>query len=207
MKSQHLPPSAPFDWKILYDKFVAHLIATGVGQAAPKPNDVMPSFCLPNSKGLHVDLADRLSDGPVVLNFIRGGWCTYCRDELRAWHDAIPRLEAAGGQFIAVSGEVGGLAEETRCTLAPKSMMLCDIDHGLALSLGLAFPLSVQMHQAYTDHGLDLNSIYGDSGWLLPIPATFVIDRSGLIRFAHVDPDFRHRADPATVIAVVETLG
>lgn len=207
MKSQPVPPTAPFDWDLLYDKFVAHLVATGVGRAAPKLNELMPSFSLPNSMGLHIDLSDRLSSGPVVLNFMRGGWCPYCKAELRAWHDAMPRLEAVGGQFIAVSGEIGGLAEDTRCTLAPESIMLCDVDHGLALSLGLTFPLSAEMHQAYADYGLDLTAIYGDSGWLLPIPATFVIDRVGLVRFAHVDPDFRRRADPATVIAVIEELG
>jgi hypothetical protein len=34
-----------------------------------------------------------------------------------------------------------------------------------------------------------------------------VIDSGGIVRFAFVEPDFRIRADPAVVIAVVEALG
>lgn len=197
----------PFDWDPLYDRFIAHLRSVGVGSSAPKLNDRMPLFGLPNSMGLYVDFGDRLGNGPIVLNFMRGGWCPYCAAELRAWNDAMPRLEAAGGEFIAICGEIGGLAEETRCTLAPDSTMLCDVDHGVTMALGLAFPISAEMHKAYADDGLDLSEIYGDSGWLLPIPATFVVDRGGFVRFAHVDPDFRRRADPATVVAVIQALG
>jgi peroxiredoxin len=145
-----------------------------------------------------------------------GQWCSAscaaasaltCRAELQAWHDAIPRLEAVGGHFIAVSAEVGGRAEETRCGLAPNAEMLCDVDHGLALSLGLAHPMGPELHAGYRSHGLDLAEIYGDSGMLLPIPATFVIDSGGIVRYAFVEPDFRIRPDPAVVIAVVEACG
>ncbi|HEX8553702.1 MAG TPA: peroxiredoxin-like family protein [Sphingomonas sp.] len=202
-------PTAPsaFDWDALYDRFVAQLRTRGVGGSAPKLYDRFEPFTLPDSRGRYVDLADRLGTGPVVLSFMRGGWCPYCRGELLAWADAIPRLEAVGGRFIAVSGEAGGRAEVTRCELAPGAEMLCDIDHGLALSLGLAFPVSEELHDRLIDHGLDLSDVYGDSGRILPIPATFVIDSGGVVRYAFTEPDFRVRADPAVVIAVVEACG
>jgi peroxiredoxin len=201
-------PAAPgFDWNALYDRFVGQLRERGVGSNAPKLYDRFESFTLPDSKGRYVDLSDRLGAGPVVLSFMRGGWCPYCRGELLAWHEAIPRLEAVGGRFIAVSGEAGGRAETTRCELAPDAEMLCDIDHGLALSLGLAFPIGGELHQRYAEHGFDLADVYGDSGRILPIPATFVIDSGGVVRYAFVDPDFRVRPDPAVVIAVVEACG
>ena len=84
--------------------------------------------------------------------------------------------------------------------------MLGDVDHGLALLLGLAFPIGADLNRRYADAGLDLGAIYGNSGQLLPITATYVIDRSGIVRFANIDPDFRRRADPNAVIAVVEAL-
>ena len=40
----------------------------------------------------------------------------------------------------------------------------------------------------------------------LPIPSTFVIDRSGIVRFAAVDADWRVRVEPADVLAALETL-
>lgn len=199
--------SAPTEWNALYDRFIAHLRQVGVGTAAPRLHDRIDPFTLPNSMGVHVGLERFLGSGPVVMNFMRGGWCPHCRAELRAWEAAIPRLEAVGGRLLAISGEVGGLAETTRCELAPSAEMLCDVDHGLAASLGLTFPVTAELHRRYLEAGLNLADIYGDSGRILPLPATYVIDRDGVVRYAFVELDFRIRADPAVVIAVVEALG
>lgn len=194
-----------FDWNALYDRFIAGLRNRAVGSAAPQLGDRFPEFALPDSHGHYVNLADRLGAGPVVLSFMRGGWCPHCRRELQAWADAIPQLEALGGRFIAVSGEAGGRAESTRCELAPNAEMLCDIDHGLALALGLTFPISQEMHERYREHGLELADIYGDSGLILPIPATFVLDAAGTVRYACVEPDFRIRPEPAVVLKAVRS--
>lgn len=197
--------SAPaFDWNALYDRFIAGLRSRAVGMTAPRPGERFPEFALPNSLGRFVNLADRLDQGPVVLSFMRGGWCPHCRRELTAWAEAIPRLEQMGGRFIAVSGEAGGVAESTRCKLAPDAEMLCDVDHGLALALGMTFPLSPEMHNRYQESGLDLADIYGNSGRLLPIPATFVLDTTAIVRYAFVEPDFRIRPVPSVVMAAVE---
>ena len=194
------------NWDALYDGFVAGLRRQGAGTEAPRRGAQFPAFVLPDSHGRHVALSELIGPGPIVLSFMRGGWCPYCRAELTAWADAIPRLAAVGGRFIAVSSEIGGRAETTRCELAPEAAMLCDVDHGLATALGLTVVLSPDVHQSYRMHGLDLAEIYGDAGRLLPIPATYVIDADGVVRYAFIDPDFRRRADPAVVIAVVEAV-
>lgn len=199
-------PSEANPWEDISNRFVAQMCRQSIGAAAPKVNDPFPYFVLPNSQGQHVVLGDLLKHGPLVLSFMRGRWCPYCEQELMSWHDAIPQLEAVGGQFVGVSGEVGGLAEEFRCEIAPEAAMLCDVDHGLAMALGLAFPVSEEFHQRYVEAGIDLATIFGNAGRILPITATYVIDSTGLVRFAFVDVDFRVRADPADVIAVVKSL-
>lgn len=195
---------APFDWNGLYDSFIEGLRERAVGASAPRVGDRFQDFALPDSHGRYVTLGQRLGAGPLVLSFMRGGWCPSCSRELTAWAEAIPRLEALGGHFIAISGEAGGVAESTRCRLAPNAEMLCDIDHGLALALGLAFPLSQDISERYREDGLELSDVYGDSGRLLPIPATFVLDPQGIVTFAFVEPDFRIRPDPAVVMEAVE---
>jgi peroxiredoxin len=39
--------------------------------------------------------------------------------------------------------------------------------------------------------------------WALPISATYVIDRNGLILYAYTDADYRDRAEPSEVLAVL----
>jgi hypothetical protein len=40
----------------------------------------------------------------------------------------------------------------------------------------------------------------------LPIPATFIIDRSGIVHLAFVDADYTKRLEPAEVVRVVQGL-
>jgi len=44
------------------------------GSAGLRIGDRAPDFTLPNQRGEMVKLSDRLSRGPVVLNFYRGVW-------------------------------------------------------------------------------------------------------------------------------------
>jgi peroxiredoxin len=42
--------------------------------------------------------------------------------------------------------------------------------------------------------------------WVLPVPATFVIDGNGIIRFAHVDPNFMRRLEPERLLQALQAL-
>ena len=46
----------------------------GSGAAGLSVGERAPEFTLPNQRGEMVRLSDRLSRGPVVLNFYRGVW-------------------------------------------------------------------------------------------------------------------------------------
>jgi peroxiredoxin len=66
------------------------------------------------------------------------------------------------------------------------------MDNGYALSLNLAIWLGAEMQKMLA--GLrDLPSFQGNNAWILPIPATFVVAKDGLIRARFVDPDYRKR--------------
>jgi peroxiredoxin len=44
-------------------------------------------------------------------------------------------------------------------------------------------------------HGLSLEEIHGGQGWLVPLPATFVLDEGGRVLARAVEPEFRRRMD------------
>jgi peroxiredoxin len=194
------------EWTPVYDAFVAKLRSVAVAATAPKVGDTFADFALPDERGRYRSLTDVVADRPLVLSFNRGGWCPYCRSELSAWGERMSDLVAAGGHFATITGEVGGRAGRLHELVGPDAAILCDVDHGLALSMGLAFRCDVDLQRRYRDCGLDLADIYGSEGWILPVPATFVIDRHLTVRFAFTDPDFRLRAEPDEVLAVVASL-
>ncbi len=113
-------------------------------------------------------------------------------------------IHDAGGSLAAITPEIAGGALLLRASLSLGYPVLCDVDSGVALTFGLVFRLNDDVRQAYLANGLDLTTLYGNASWFLPVPATFVVDRGGIVRFAHVDPDFRLRADPAAVLRAVE---
>ena len=63
------------------------------------------------------------------------------------------------------------------------------------------------MHRATGDLiGIDLNKYNGDDSWTLPMPGRFIIDRSGVIRYAEVNPDYTVRPEPEEVIGILKEL-
>jgi len=194
-------------WQPLYDSFVEGLRTLGIGATAPRVGDTFPDFALPDARGQYRSLGALLVGGPIVLSFNRGEWCPYCRSELEAWHCALPELDVAHGRFVAITGEVGGRANLLSAILGEEAIVLCDVDHAVAMANGLAFYLGRPMLERYRAVGLDLSLLYGSDSGFVPVPATFVIDTDGTVVFAYADADFRLRAEPDGVVAAVAALG
>lgn len=194
------------DWTPVYDAFVAKLRTSGIGARAPRIGALFPDFALPDDQGRYRRLDQILARGPAVLSFNRGGWCSYCRSELSAWGDRRAALAEAGGVLVSIAGETGGRAVRLHDLVGPSAEVLVDVDHGLALAMGLAFRCDADLQRRYLACGLDLTQIYGSGGWFLPVPATYVVAPDRRVRFAFVDPDFRVRAAVDEVLTVVRAV-
>jgi peroxiredoxin len=173
---------------------------------AAKAGDVVPDFTLPGVRGGAVSLVQSLRKGPIVLSFYRGGWCPYCNIELRALQATLPQFEALGARLIAVSPQTPDQSLSTAEKNALSFTVLSDAGSQVAKSFGIAFDLSEELRPIYSQFGHGLPEMNGDDGWTLPVPATFVIDRSGRIAFAHVDTDYRNRLEPNDILAVLGKL-
>jgi peroxiredoxin len=57
--------------------------------------------------------------------------------------------------------------------------------------------------ELYSRAGNDLPVLNGNGRWVLPVPATYVVDRNGRIVYAHIKADYRERAEPKDVLAAV----
>lgn len=193
------------EWQDLYDDFATRLNSLAVGKQAPAIGTPFPSLALPNHRGQYRKIGDLYKSGPLVISFNRGSWCRYCRRELESWRDSLAALDSAGGKLVVIAGEIGGRGDALAAIFNDEVEILCDVEHGAALSLGLAFHAGKELLQRYLENGLDLSKIYGTQSGILPIPATFVVDQKGIVRYAFVDPDFRVRAEPEDVIAIVKT--
>lgn len=190
-----------------YQSLITQLAAAAAGITAPGVGDLMPPFLLPDDSGHLVDLGSFLERGPVVVSFNRGHWCEYCQLELLAFADAHAELARQGAEVVCIMPERGEYTRNVRALTGDTITVLSDIDNGYALSLGLVIWLGETVRGLYQQFGLDIERYQGNGTWFVPIPATFVLDRTGRIIARKVDPDFRTRMDLGDILAALKSAG
>ena len=183
------------------DRLVTRVHENGGGENAPRPGEVMPPFLLRDETGRLVSLQSVIGHGPAVVMFYRGHWCPYCRLNVSAVIQAQGQIKKSGGQIVAIMPETQKYAEQFKSDSGAPFPVLTDLDNGYALSLNLAIWLGTEIQQLLSY--LDLSDFHGNDGWVLPIPATFVVGRDGLVKARFVDPDFRRRMEIDDLIAAV----
>ena len=184
------------------DRLVARLNENGGGENAPRPGEMMPPFLLPDETGRLVSLKSFLDSGPVAVMFYRGHWCPYCRLNVAAVIQAQDRIKALGAQTVAIMPETQAYAGKFKSEANAPFPVLTDLDNGYALSLNLAIWLDTEIQRLLSYQ--DMASFQGNEGWVLPIPATFVVGRDGLVKARFVDPDFRNRMAIDDLVAAFE---
>jgi peroxiredoxin len=187
-------------------RMVARLEASGVGQSAPQVGERMPDFVLPDEGGALVRLENLLERGPVVVSFHRGHWCPYCRLNADGLARIAPDLKRLGAQIVAISPETHRYAAELKSYANAPFPVLADVDGGYALELNLLFWVGDEKREAMQAGGFDIAPYQGNETWMLPIPATFIVGRDGLIKARYIDPDYRRRADLEVIVAAVGRL-
>lgn len=163
-------------------------------------------FTLKNALGETVNLYDELSKGPVVLTFYRGGWCPFCNTQLKSYQELLPDIEALGGQLIAVSPQSpdNTLSQQEKEEL---SFQVLSDTNGLVVAFyNILYDVPDYIQNIMKQVGMDLTEYNAMNRWVLPIPSTFMIDESGIIRSAYVNPDFMQRLDPEDILHELRKL-
>jgi peroxiredoxin len=167
-----------------------------------------PDFTLPDAFGNEVSLRTLRSEGPVVVSFYRGEWCPYCNIELRGLQEALPKMREFGATLIAISPEKPDhgivAAEKNHLTFS----VLSDLGNKVVREFGIVFQVGQELREFSKNvFKNDIALRNGDESYELPVPATFVIDKVGVICFAHADVDYMlGRAEPDAVVAALETI-
>ena len=166
----------------------------------------MPGFLLPNAEGRLVDSNDLLAAGPLVVTFFRGTWCPYCAETLDALEAISTELTQAGGTLVAMTPETGGRALALKRQHTLHYEVLADIDLGVAMAFGIVFRTPPLYAALLRRHGVDLGQRSGNEAWLLPVPATFLVDRTGSVARTWINIDFTQRTEPTEVLESLKAL-
>lgn len=166
-----------------------------------------PDFTLPDSSGKEVTLSEELKKGPIVLNFYRGSWCPVCDIHLKHLESVQSTLmEKYGAKLILVTPQ---LTKESKMQIEKNNFTftICsDLDDKVSKDYNLYFEVTDQLDSIYMKVGIDVKKTNGNGRLGLPVPATFIIDKEGIVKVAQADTDYVNRMKPDDIISALDII-
>lgn len=187
--------------------FSASQVAPSAAEAKPlKAGDTVPSVTLRSASGESVRLADALAGKKTVVVFYRGGWCPFCNRHLAELAGIQGDLARLGYQTIAISPDRPEELAKAEAQGKVEYRRLSDSKAEAIRAFGLAFRVDDKTFETYRDqYKIDLEKSSGEAHHLLPVPAVFLTDEKGMIRYAYTNPDYRVRLKGADLLAAARS--
>jgi peroxiredoxin len=206
-----LRDSLPEDLSALIEQGAGEISAFQIAENALKVGDRAPDFTLENYDGEERSLKQYLQDGPVVLTFYRGLWCPYCNLQIAAYNARLADIKNIGANLVAISPEgpegidvvqSSNIPQEAKDTIS--STPAFDVLHDKKSELGKAYGLTFELPESHKElmnlMSVDIEKANDDDSYTFSDPATYIIDKDGIIKWAFVPNNYRKRAEVNTII-------
>jgi peroxiredoxin len=195
----------PAELAAIIGQGIEKLRADSVGQGLAIGTEA-PDFQLRNQKNRQIKLSEVLANGPAVLKFIRGEWCPICNTEMAALKRIQPELKALGAKLLVINPQKPdkGLALQGKHALGFD--ILSDEQQAVIRKFNLQFIVPLPVEEVYKMIGLNLPEHTADGTWNLPVPATFILDKQGVIRARHVDVNYMQRMEPVDILNALRSI-
>src|ERR1700756_5914171 len=165
--------------------------ADSANQIAPSAEDVepiavgtgAPDAHLRDLDGKEVTLHAIIAEKSTVLIFYRGSWCPYCNAHLSDLITVEEELRSLGYQIIAISPdrpeELNRMTTEDHLNYR----LFSDPQAEAMKNFGVAYRVDDATIANYKKFNVDLERSSGQTHHILPVPAVFIINRTGEIVF------------------------
>ncbi len=194
----------PEETRAINARVVAELKEKQVGSLAVGAK--APNFELKDQNGKAISSTHLLSQGRLVVCFIRGRWCPFCVGQTEAMNLMVPQIKETGASLVAISPQTVQQSFFMSDQHKLHFPLLSDAGNKVAREFGLSYPVPYYQQSLYKRVFINLPLANGDESWQLPIPATYILDRDGTIVFASGNADYTDRPEPGEVLQKLATL-
>ncbi|KAL2812305.1 thioredoxin-like protein [Aspergillus granulosus] len=202
-KMSDVIPEAPrktiLDTKVAFEESFDH-------SAAIQPGQALPGFTLPNAVCEVVSSADLLAAGPLLITFYRGSWCPFCNLAVASLQKHLDQFKARGVSLVAITPELPDFSLSMTEKHNLQFHVLTDADNKYAEALGLLWRMPDALRLVFESAGKDLKVHHGNDEFSVPVPATILVDKAGVVRQAFVEPDYMKRAEPQAILGWIDAL-
>ena len=120
--------------------------------------------------------------------------------------EIVPELQNLGATLVALTPQLQSHSK----TLVEKHGLsfdlLSDPGNAYAEQLGIRYVMAPEPRAVFEGFGIDMAGHNGDDSWSLPMPARLVVDQTGVVRAADVDPDYTRRPEPQKTLDDLRAL-
>lgn len=160
-----------------------------------------PVFRGIDQNGKTVSLKEKLTKGSVVLLFYRGEWCGICNRHMAAFADSLDMVQQNGTSVIAVTPERPEYAQKTVEKTGLNIPVISDKDLTIMKAYDVAFHVNKNYQDKVTNHAKNtLPNMHDSDDAFLPVPATYIINPSGIISYVHFDQNYRNRLSVSEIL-------
>jgi peroxiredoxin len=154
-----------------------------------------PDFSGYDQKGKLVESRKLLESGPLVLFFYRGKWCPVCSRYLNNYQDSLDIITGQGFNVVALTPESIENVEQTVKLHNISFIVIYDCQEQIMKDYGVIFDVTkAYQERILKSYSIDIAQNNGRDAAHLPVPATYIINREGIIVAVQFDPDYRNRA-------------
>jgi peroxiredoxin len=160
-----------------------------------KVGDKAPDFTGYDQKGKQVELKKILEQGPAVLFFYRGNWCPLCNRYLSNYQDSLKVITDQGFNVVAITPESIENVENTVKIHNLTFTVVYDCQEKIMKDYDLMFNVTKDYQEKILSKlSVDIAKYNGRDVAHLPVPATYIINKDGMIVAVQFDPDYKNRA-------------
>ncbi len=191
----------------------AQYTGSAFGTIPTRPEDItplalgarVPNIFLPNEDGKTVNVNATLREKPAVLIIYRGGWCPYCNMQMSSLRLVEDEFYKLGFNMFGISPDKPSKLAESRGKHNFKYQLLSDSKMTVAKAFGLAYKLDDDTVKMMKEKfNTDIEGDSGETHHLLPVPAVYLVDSSGVFGFNYVNPDFTVRMDSNELLRIAQ---
>jgi len=150
-------------------------------------------FELPDQSGHNLRLSAYRGQHPVLLIFVRGDWCPGCHMMLRTYERNRMRFAEKGVHVVAVGPDDIEVNRDMVARIGVGYRMLSDTDQSVSSQYGVV----------YNNPLLELGVDYEQG---IPLPASFLIDIDGVVRYVSRPDRVGEFLDPDLIFGVLDQL-
>jgi len=196
----------PAETQAIHAQAVADLRQQALTERAIAVGAPAPSFNLKDHNDKGVSSAELLSNGPLVICFFRGRWDPFCVGQLEAMNLVLSDIQKSHASLVAISPQTVHQSFLMHDQHKIRFSLLSDEANKIARGFGLVYTVPEYQQAVYRRAFVNLPFANGDDSWTLPIPATYILDRSGTVRYRWASEDYTERPEPVDIVEKLRTL-